>query len=178
MTSKLILATAALAALSACETGLSGVSSNAQATGIERRIQEERPTEPAGTCWSEEQGSTATKTVTEQVLVAPAKRGADGQVLTPPIYRNETRQIRVETEPKVWFETVCSDILTPDFIETLQRALAARGLYGGPISGEIDVGTQSAIKSYQTSLGLSDARLSVATAQTLGLVAYPEPESG
>lgn len=71
----------------------------------------------------------------------------------------------------LWVETPCDTNLTPDFQASLQRALQARGLYAGPITGQMDAGTEAAIRAFQAPLGLDSPILSLAAAERLGLVA-------
>jgi spermidine synthase len=76
----------------------------------------------------------------------------------------------------LWFETLCEDLLSPDFIETLQRALAARGFYSAQTTGVIDRNTRRAILAYQTSEDLHSDVLSLAAARRLGLSEIPRNE--
>ncbi|AZB54890.1 peptidoglycan-binding protein [Cereibacter sphaeroides] len=69
-----------------------------------------------------------------------------------------------------WFEAPCPDLMTPERIATLQRALEARGLYAGEITEELDTRTRSGIRKLQAPLGLDSDRLSLAAARALGLV--------
>jgi peptidoglycan hydrolase-like protein with peptidoglycan-binding domain len=57
------------------------------------------------------------------------------------------------------------------FVESLQRALAVRGLYAGQISGQMDARTQAAVRQWQQARGLDSGMLSLETARALGLVA-------
>ncbi|ABN77102.1 peptidoglycan-binding protein [Cereibacter sphaeroides] len=79
-----------------------------------------------------------------------------------------------------WFEAPCPDLMTPERIATLQRALEARGLYAGEITEELDTRTRSGIRKLQAPLGLDSDRLSLAAARALGLVpielSLPEEE--
>jgi len=59
--------------------------------------------------------------------------------------------------------------LTPDLVASLQRALTARGLYGGQINGMMDRATRHAVRGYQAPLGLDSGILSLAAARKLGL---------
>jgi peptidoglycan hydrolase-like protein with peptidoglycan-binding domain len=59
--------------------------------------------------------------------------------------------------------------LTEDFVSSLQRALSARGLYSGPISGRMDRQTRRGVRNYQAPLGLDSGILSLAAARKLGL---------
>ncbi|WP_367581112.1 hypothetical protein [Sulfitobacter pontiacus] len=72
--------------------------------------------------------------MTEQVQVQPAQISSTGEIQSLPIYRTETRQKIVSPRVDNWFETPCISALTPDVIATLQRALEARGFYGGAIN--------------------------------------------
>lgn len=76
------------------------------------------------------------------------------------------------------FETPCHDLLTPDFIATLQRALAARAYFNGPITGEMTAATRSAVAAYQAdAVDLDSDTLSVDAARKLGLIAVERPDS-
>lgn len=131
------------------------------------------PGAPPGTCWGKIVSPALIETVTEQVLVEPARLATDGSVATPAIFRTETRQ-RIVTERDVtWFETPCPAEVTPELIATLQRALAARDLYAGPITGQIDPATSAGVRRYQSQTGLDSPILSLAAARTLGLIATP-----
>ncbi|CAN0588010.1 unnamed protein product, partial [Ectocarpus sp. 12 AP-2014] len=74
---------------------------------------------------------------------------------------------RLET----WFETPCADVLTEDFIASLQRAMEVRNLYDGPINGQLDAPTRAALGRYQASQGLESETLALETARSFGLVA-------
>lgn len=112
------------------------------------------------------------QTVTEEVLITPAKRGDDGALLAPAVYRTETRQEIVKARADIWFETPCPDEITPEFVAALQRALSVRGFYDGPITGEVNAATQDAVRAFQRDQGLNSPVLSLAAAKRLGLVAY------
>lgn len=111
------------------------------------------------------------ETVTEQVLVQPPQIGADGRVLFPAVYRTETRQNIVRERKELWFETLCDEELTVEFVSSLQRALQARGYYNGSISGKIDRPTSRAIRAYQQAHDVDSHILSLAAARLLGLKA-------
>ena len=134
------------------------------------------PGAPPGTCWGKIVSPAVIETVTEQVLVQPARLAGDGRVESPAIFRTETRQ-RIVTEREVtWFETPCPAALTPELIATLQRALAVRGLYDGQITGRIDAATRDGVRRYQAQTGLDSPILSLAAARTLGLIAVPRDQ--
>jgi len=136
------------------------------------------PGAPPGTCWGKIVSPALIETVTEQVLVQPARLASDGRVASPAIFRTETRQ-RIVTEREVtWFETPCPATMTPELVATLQRALAARGLYDGPITGRTGAATSEGVRRYQAQTGLDSPVLSLAAARTLGLIAVPRDQLG
>jgi len=127
------------------------------------------PGAPDGTCWSRDFTPAEIVTITEQTLVEPPETREDGQVLSTAIYHTETRQEIVKEREEIWFRTPCPAELTPEFVASLQRALAARGLYRGEINGELDAQTGAAIRAIQRPEGLDSATLSLAVARRLGL---------
>ncbi|WP_308339985.1 peptidoglycan-binding protein [Sulfitobacter sp. CW3] len=125
-----------------------------------------------GSCWGRTVSPAVIETVTEQVQVQPAQISSTGEVQAFPIYRTETRQQIVKPRIDNWFETPCAVQMTPQFVETLQRALEARGIYTGPISGSYDAPTRAAMRNYQISAGGPDSPiLALTTARQLGLIA-------
>ena len=68
------------------------------------------------------------------------------------------------------FRVPCPELMTHDFIATLQRALAARGVYSGPITGHADAATRAAVQAFQKANGFNSPILTLETAQRLGLV--------
>lgn len=131
------------------------------------------PGAPAGTCWGKIPTPAVIETITEQVLVTPAKTNADGSIGTLPVYRSETRQQIVTPRTDRWFEIPCPPAFTVEFVSTLQRALQARGQYSGPITGNLDAATRSAVLAVQSADGLHSDVLSIDTARMLGIVAVP-----
>lgn len=129
-----------------------------------------------GTCWGKHVTPALIETVTEQVLIQPAEVLSDGTVRNPAIYRTETRQQILRERRETWFETPCADAITPEFIASLQRALAVRGLLGSRPSGVMDGRTRAAVRQYQKQQGLDSGILSLASARQLGLVAVPRSE--
>ncbi len=124
-----------------------------------------------GTCWGKTLTPAVLERVRERVEVSPAVINTDGTIAKPPVYRSEERQVIVTPRQENWFETPCEDVLTPEFVGSLQRALLARGAYSGPVSGTLDVETRAAVQAFQRQQGLNSPVLSVETARTLGLVA-------
>lgn len=133
------------------------------------------PGAPPGSCWGKEVSPAVIETVTEQVEIAPPSLDATGQPIAPARYATETRQEIVAERAVRWIETPCPAIVTPAFIASLQRALAARGAYGGPITGVLDPRTRTAIRRHQAQRGLDSDILALETARTLGLVEVPRP---
>ncbi len=124
-----------------------------------------------GTCWGREVSPATIETVTEQVMVQPAEVMDDGTVISPAIFRSETRQKIVKERRETWFQTPCEDVWTEEFTSSVQRALAARGFYHGAVTGVRDKRTLSAIRRFQSPQGLDSSILSLEAARSLGLVA-------
>ena len=129
-----------------------------------------------GTCWGKKDTPAVSETVTEQVQLSPAETDATGRVLRPATYATVTRQAILRERVTTWYETPCPDVQTPEFIASVQRALAARGLYTGQITARFDARTRAAIARYQAPLGLDSDTLSLDSARRLGLVATPIPD--
>ena len=146
--------------------------------GVQEATREGPPGAAPGSCWGKTVRPAVIETVTEQVQVTPARLRPDGTVASPPVYHSESRQRIVTPRESSWFETPCPETLTPELIETLQRALAARSLYAGPITGVMDAPTRAAVRAYQRLDGPDSSVLSLATSRALGLIAVPrEPET-
>ncbi|WP_236626295.1 peptidoglycan-binding domain-containing protein [Actibacterium mucosum] len=129
-----------------------------------------------GSCWGSDSSPAVVETVTQQVLLQPAQVSADGTVLAPAYYKTETQQRIVKERQELLFETPCLNVLTPEFIASLQRALNARGQYAGSDHGRLDTDTRRAIRAFQAPQGLDSSILSIAAARRLGLIAYPRSE--
>jgi len=167
----------AIMALAACDAPLPGIGPGSGEPGLIQTLAEAPPGAAPGTCWGKVVTPAVIETVTEQVLVQPPELQPDGSIAAPGIYRTETRQ-QIETERQVtWFETPCPADLTPDFVASLQRALKARTLYRGGITGEMDARTHAAVRKYQHADGLNNSILSLAAARKLGLVAVERVET-
>ncbi|MBW6418203.1 peptidoglycan-binding protein [Celeribacter sp. PS-C1] len=140
----------------------------------------ETPGAPPGAdpdaCYARHVTPAIIETVTEQVLVQPPQIDVSGAVTYPAVYRTETRQEIVRERKELWFETLCREEWTPDFIASVQRALAARDLYHGQAHGRMDQGTRRAIRAYQLEQGVDSDVLSLAAARQLGLKEVPREE--
>lgn len=169
----LIPAVAAALALGACAENAVVTSSNIDPISLATAP----PGAAPGTCWGKTVTPAVVETVSRKVLLQPAQISSDGRVQAPPIYKTEAQQLVTTPRRESWYEVPCDDTLTPEFIASLQRALAARGYYRGPVTATLDRATSAAIRRYQQAEGLGDARLTMATARTLGLVAVPQPDS-
>ncbi|WP_071674718.1 peptidoglycan-binding domain-containing protein [Nioella nitratireducens] len=123
-------------------------------------------------CYARDQTPAVIETVTEQVMVQPPQLASDGAVREPAIFRTETRQRIVQERQEVWFETPCQSETDPAFIASVQRALAARGIYQGPVNGVMDRPTRRAIRQFQDPQGLDSGVLSLAAARLLGLAVW------
>ena len=125
-----------------------------------------------GACYGKDVTPAVIEVVTEQELIEPAKIGADGGIIKPAVYESASHQAIVEPRKEFFFEVPCADTLTPDFIASLQRALKARRLYRGNLSGIMDERTRRAIRKFQLPGGLNSDILTMDTALKLGLIAY------
>lgn len=131
------------------------------------------PGAAAGTCWGKIPTPAVVETVTEQILVTPAKVNPDGTIAALPVYRAERRQQIVTPRTDRWFEIPCPPDFTVEFVSTLQRALQVRGQYAGAVTGNMDDATRRAVLAAQTAAGLPSDVLSIETARELGIVAVP-----
>ena len=132
------------------------------------------PGAAAGTCWHHNTSPAVITTVTDQIMVQPAVLGEAGRIIQPAVFRTVIRQDIVEPRRDSWIETPCPAQITPDFLASLQRALAARGYYRGAPTGRMDRSTRIALRRYQKEAGLDSSTLSLATARQLGLVAIAQ----
>ncbi|MGJ8604187.1 MAG: peptidoglycan-binding domain-containing protein [Marivita sp.] len=127
-------------------------------------------------CWVRDIAPAELETVTRQIEVAPARVDEAGKPISPARFRTETVQVIERERQALIFETPCPDALTPDLVSTLQRALEARGLYRGQITGVMDVPTRQAVRRYQNARGLPSGLLSMQSARGLGLLATPRDQ--
>ncbi|WP_226779181.1 peptidoglycan-binding domain-containing protein [Oceaniglobus trochenteri] len=128
-------------------------------------------------CYSQDVTPALIETVTEQVVEQPPELSKDGTLRRPATYRTVTEARIVKDRSDIWFQTPCPDELTPQFIASLQRALAARGLFAGRVSGVMDAETRQAVRRYQKAEGLHSGVISTAAAKRLGLAVYERDEA-
>ncbi|SLN16828.1 Putative peptidoglycan binding domain protein [Pseudoruegeria aquimaris] len=169
-----VAALAALALLAGCvepERRQVAVAA-ADTTGSIRTRTQAPDAEGDGQCWTQDTQPAIIQTITEQVLVSPARYDDDDTLLSPATYGTQTRQEILRERAEVWFRTPCPPELTVPFVATVQRALTVRGYYTGPINGQLDGPTRAAIKAYQTPRGLESQTLSLDAARQLGVAAY------
>lgn len=128
-------------------------------------------TDADGRCFGRDITPAVIETVTAQVLDQSEVRAEDGTMISPAVFRSEISQQITRERQVVAFETICPPAYTVEFVQTLQRALAARGFYNGQINGHLDVTTGRAIQNFQREDGPDSPVLWIATARELGIVA-------
>ena len=171
-----ILAALLLAGCGQARVAAPDVAQDYAAEAVTRPLGSKAPSGPAEACWGKQISPALIETVTEQVVDRPAELAADGAVLRPASYRTVTRQAIVRERAELWFRTPCPAEMSPDFIATAQRALAARGLFHGLVTGEMDAPTARAVRRFQAERGLDASVLSLAAARDLGLIAVGSSE--
>lgn len=169
-----VLALSALFGVAGCNATLP--LSDMQEPQVTRSFEPGPPGAKPGTCWGKHTTPAVIETVTQQIMLQPAQVRSDGKVDQPAIYKTETHQRIVKERRDIWFETPCPTQQTPEFIASVQRALAARGVYHGQITAQMDSHTRAAIRKYQKPQGLDSGILSTAAARKLGLIAVVLPD--
>jgi len=124
-----------------------------------------------GRCFANDTAPAVIETLRVQELESAEIRDASGSVTRPATFRTVIRQQIVRERAPIRFETVCPQNYTRDFVATLQRALTVRGFYTGPINGNLDDTTASAILVFQREVGPESVLLALQTARQLGIVA-------
>lgn len=124
-----------------------------------------------GTCRARDITPAVYEHVMGEVQVVQAEIAEDGTLIRPPIYRRAPVPRVVQDRSEITFQAPCPDQMTPEFIASVQRALAARGHFSGNVTGALDATTTAAIREYQSKRGLASAQLSLETARALGLIA-------
>ncbi|CTQ32231.1 peptidoglycan-binding domain-containing protein [Jannaschia rubra] len=72
----------------------------------------------------------------------------------------------------IWFEVPCAlQDRDPVFIAQVQRALAVRDFYDGPVDGLYGSDTKAAVAGFQRTGGFDNETLSMDAAKALGLIA-------
>jgi hypothetical protein len=129
-----------------------------------------------GLCYGRDISPAIIETQVAQVLDAPPVLAEDGTVLSPAVYSSVTRQVMVREREEVAFETLCPPAYSVDFVQTLQRALAVRGFYTGPVTGLMDAATGEAVRNFQRADGPDSPLLSISAARALGIVALSQDQ--
>jgi hypothetical protein len=148
----------------------------AEEMSLAGQIELKEPLLLPGVCYVSQIKPAVFETTTEQVQVSAERRDPKtGTVIRPARYRTETRQRMISERVPQWFRTPCVEQLTDDGIATLQRALQARGVFRGEITGRYDRPTQRAVHVWQKARGLDSGKLSFQLARELGLVPWETP---
>ncbi|MCH2164066.1 MAG: peptidoglycan-binding protein [Marinovum sp.] len=129
------------------------------------------PGAPEGTCWARDVAPAVFETRTEKVLIRPRSYSTDGKTEYPAQYETRYHPTLITPRKAFEFETVCADVITPEFIASLQRALQVRGFYLHEITGQFDTQTDAALRAYQQSQDVDTGLLTIETARSFGLVA-------
>ncbi len=167
-------ATLAFAVLAGCTAGITAL----EEPQVTRSTETLPPGAAPGTCWGKQVRPAIIETVTEQALTRPAEVLADGTVTRPATYKTETHQKIVRERQESWFRVPCEADMTGDFVASLQRALAVRGYYVWPVSGNMDARTRAAVRRFQAPQGLDSGILSLASARQLGLAVVEPDDAG
>ena len=133
-----------------------------------------RPDTPNGACWHQLPGETVTETKEELVETRPAQFDAAGNEIAPAVFGK--RQVETETAlgNGAWFRKICTPTLSPEFISSLERALAARGYFKGRVTGTLSNRLKTAIQLYQSDAGLDTSVPSHAMGFRFGLLTDEE----
>ena len=181
---RIVILLAGLAALSACVPASERNAFAAPLRVDEGAIEVTRGAGPPDAdptaCYANESTPAVIETVTEQVMLQPPQIASDGTLREPAVFVTETQQRIVQERRELWFEIPCQlQRGDPDFIASVQRALATRGLYLGPTTGVMNRRTMRAVRDFQAPQGLDSGILSLAAARQLGLALWnPELASG
>lgn len=167
-------ATPALAALTLCAACAAGEADPPRAVPAFMAAEIEQDAD--GRCWGRDIQPAVIETVTVQEQATPPVLGPGGEVVVPATYRSVIRQQIAREREAVAFETLCPPDYTQEFVESLQRALAVRGYYAGPVDGHPDAALGRAVQDYQREMGPDSPLLSLAAARRLGLVALSAEE--
>lgn len=133
-------------------------------------------------CFAHDVKPAVIETTTHRFQLSPARIAVDTQtgeteIIRPAKYKTETLRHVVREREELFFETLCPQHYTQRFVESLQRALAARGFYSGQPSGWLDEQTQTAIRLYQKPDGLNSPLISLRTVQAFGLITHSDFQS-
>ena len=135
------------------------------------------PDARADQCFAHEVTPAVIETTTNRTQLTPPRLAVDletgeTEVVRPATYDTVTAQRVIREREEIFFETICPQLYTDRFVRSLQRALKARGFFGGVPSGWLDDQTKLAIKLYQKQEGLPSSILSLRTVETFGLISH------
>ena len=170
MTTRLLAGALAALLCAGCAMPMPEVTRLGAETSLTGRYALAPPGADPSLCYGRDVSPAVFETRTHRVMLQPAQVGADGRVRQPAVFKTETQRRIVRERREIWFETPCPPVLTEEFVGTLQRALKARALYAGPITGRMDDPTLRAVRAYQSERGLDSAVLSMRAARQMGLV--------
>jgi len=133
----------------------------------------------AGSCYAQEIFPAIIETVTNKTLLTPEKltlniTTGNNEVVRPATYTIKVMRRIVSPRREVWFETICPHLYSERFVKSLQRALRARGVYMGKLSGWLDPQTKLAVKLYQRKLSVNSEILALSTAEEFGLINHSD----
>jgi hypothetical protein len=128
------------------------------------------PPGPADVCWARDDIPAVIETVTEQTVLTPEIRDETGAVIQPTVFSSKVDQRVIHDGDRVWFQIPCQEVITEDFVASLQRALKARGLYLEAVTGQMDVATLASVRAFQAGRGIDSDILSARAARELGLI--------
>lgn len=128
-------------------------------------------------CFAYEFTPAIIETITEKTPLTPPRLAVDletgkTEVIRPATYKTVKVQRVVRERQEQWFPTPCPQVYTERFVQSLQRAMKARGFYSGPVTGLLDEQTQLAVKLYQRQDGVDSAMLSLKTVEDFGLISH------
>ena len=107
------------------------------------------------------------KTVTRRVLVEPETVREE---VVPATYKTVKERRLVRTGGfTVWTEILCESKTTNSKLSAVQSALQAKGYNVGGVDGKMGLKTQTALKQYQTDMGLPTGNLNIETLKSLGI---------
>ena len=130
-----------------------------------------------GSCYAQEITPAVIETITLRTPLLPERRSVNIEtgettVIRAATFNTKVVQRIVSPRSEVWFETICPHLYTERFVNSLQRALRARGFYGGILTGWMDPQTNLAVKLYQRKLALNSDILAISTVEEFGLVRH------
>jgi hypothetical protein len=167
--------------LAACQQGQPLIALPVGKTELISTQNKPPPSKIDGVCWGKDSTPALVETVTQNVQVTPPRTvtvaSPDGaptyqSIEKPAVFKTITRQDIIQPRADFWFKVPCDDIITRDFIASLQRALKSRGLYRGAITGVMDRNTRKSVRWFQRKHGLNSEILSLDGARQLGLISH------